>query len=335
MNSSVTIKAGRCFPEPNSARLVPSPVPGEINVEVAQEDELLHFRWRPRRGETVSEEEFDLIVFPGDASFIPYQHPVGAPADGRICVLKFQSSDQRHMFWLQTKSGGSDPGKFSRQDLLVIKKIDRLIQMAGDLEGVTDEELLGDDSQMELDDEASPSAGESSRRGGADGGRAPGQSSASEEGKSTQPLSQSDLVASLIRGISVPGQTSASAAQPQGFLTLTSLLPPNVTTAVLKSKAIRQKLLANLPPSLTADATTDYEEEELLRRVLHSPQFMQAAGVLTVALREGGLKGVADSLGVKLDLSNAATQTGVEIFVASVKKEVEEEGDGDGDTPMS
>ncbi|KAF3916072.1 hypothetical protein ABW21_db0208483 [Orbilia brochopaga] len=336
--SSITVKAGRCFPESNSARIIPSPVPGEIRVELAQEDELLHFRWTPRRGETVDGEEFDLIVFPGDASFVPYQHSVGAPADGRICVLKFQSSDQRHMFWLQTKSGGSDPGKHSRQDLLVIKKIDRLIQMSGDLEGVTDEELLGDDNQMELDDEASPSAGESSRRGGADGGRAIGQS-ASEEGKQ-QPTgarsqSQSDLIASLISGISVPGQASAP-AQPQGFLTLTSLLQPNVATSVLESKAIRQKLLANLPPKLLSYATGEFEEKELLRRVIHSPQFMQATGVLTVALREGGLKGVADSLGVKLDLANAGTQTGVEIFVASVKKAVEEENeDADGDTQMS
>ncbi|EWC43641.1 hypothetical protein DRE_01528 [Drechslerella stenobrocha 248] len=322
----------------NSKRIIPSETPGEIRVEISPDDELLHFKWTTRRGQDLEGEEFDLIVFPGDASFVPYQNPTGAPNDGRICVLKFQSSDQRHFFWLQSKAASGEAGKYSQKDLLIVRKIDRLIQTGGDLDGITDEELLGDDSQMELDDDAAPSAGESSRRGGADGGRASEQVPQQQQpigSASAGEKSQSDLLASLIRGISVPGQAAGS-TRPQGFLTLPSLLQPNVTTAVLESKAVRQKLLANLPPVLTADVKTEYEEKELLRRVLHSPQFSQATATLTVALREGGLRGVADSLGVKLDLANAGTQGGVEIFVGSVKKQAEEEGDdGDGDTAMS
>lgn len=70
-----------------------------------------------------------------------------------------------------------------------------------------------------------------------------------------------------------------------------------------------------------------------MRKVLHSPQFAQATAMMTVALREGGLRGVADSLGVKLDLSNAGSQGGVEIFVDGVKKEAEKEEEED-DTNM-
>ncbi|KAK6496790.1 hypothetical protein TWF481_001778 [Arthrobotrys musiformis] len=324
MDNLLTVKAGRCIRDPeNPTRYVPSNVPGEIRLELSIDEELLHFKWIPRRGHTVEGEEFDLIVFPGDASFVPYN---AGPDDGRICVLKFQSSDQRHLFWWQTKNDDSiSASEHTRKDRLVARKIDQLIQSGGDLSA-----LVGDDELMEIDDEAAPGAGESSRRGGADGGRA---SEPQPSATTTEEQPQFD-VASLIRGISIPGGASGSSSKPQGFLTLPSLLQPNVTTTILESKAIRQKLLANLPPALTADVNTEYQEKELLRKVLHSPQFSQATAMLTVALREGGLRGVAESLGVKLDLENAGTQGGVEIFVSSVKKEAEKEDD-EGDTQMS
>jgi len=64
---------------------------------------------------------------------------------------------------------------------------------------------------------------------------------------------------------------------------------------------------------------------------------------MTVALREGGLKGVADSLGVKLDMSSAGAQGGVEMFLDGIKEGVKKEmmqnkkrtkKDGDGDEQM-
>ncbi|RVD86949.1 uncharacterized protein DFL_005199 [Arthrobotrys flagrans] len=274
MDTLITAKAGRCTRDPeNPNRYVPSNIPGEIRLELSRDEELLHFKWLPRRGHTVDGEEFDLIVFPGDASFVPYN---AGPNDGRICVLKFQSSDQRHLFWWQTKNDESiSASEHTRKDRSVARKIDQLIQSGGDLDALAGE-------LMDIDDEAAPGAGESSRRGGADGGRAsePQPASATTE---EQPFD----VASLIRGISIPGGASSS-SNPQGFLTLPSLLQPNVATAILESKAIRQKLLANLPPALTADVKTEYQEKELLRKVLHSPQFSQATATLTVALREGG-----------------------------------------------
>ncbi|KAK6520110.1 hypothetical protein TWF506_000397 [Arthrobotrys conoides] len=322
MDTLITAKAGCCTQDSaNPTRYTPSNVPGEIRLEFSRDEELLHFKWIPRRGHTVEGEEFDRIVFPGDASFVPYNN---GPNDGRICVLKFQSSDQRHLFWWQTKNDESiSASEHTRKDRLVARKIDQLIQSGGELGAIAD-----DDELMDLDDEAAPSAGEGSRRGGEDGGRAsePQPSATTEE----QPKLD---VASLIRGISIPGGGASSSKQ-QGFLTLPSLLQPNVTTTILESKAIRQKLLANLPPALTANVNTEYQEKELLRKVLHSPQFSQATATLTVALREGGLRGVADSLGVKLDLEGAGTQGGVEIFVSSVKKEAEKEDD-EGDTQMS
>lgn len=44
----------------------------------------------------------DLIIFPSDATFAPVSQAPG----GRVHVLKFSSSDQRHFFWFQDNSPG-------------------------------------------------------------------------------------------------------------------------------------------------------------------------------------------------------------------------------------
>ncbi|KAF3921569.1 hypothetical protein AA313_de0203888 [Arthrobotrys entomopaga] len=125
METKIKVKAGRCFPDPNNPRrITPSDVPGEIQIVFSRDEELLHFKWVPRSGRTVEGEEFDLIVFPGDASFVRYD-PDGIQLDGRILVLKFLSSDQRHFFWFQKLNSGLEPGLFTSQDTLDMRKIDR------------------------------------------------------------------------------------------------------------------------------------------------------------------------------------------------------------------
>src|SRR5256885_15634973 len=89
---------------------------------------MIQFKWSPRKGHTV-DEELDLIIFPGDATFVPYLHPT-ASTTGRIYVLKFSSSSQRHFFWWQTKAEGS-AGEHSRRDRVLAKKINRCVQIEG------------------------------------------------------------------------------------------------------------------------------------------------------------------------------------------------------------
>jgi 26S proteasome regulatory subunit N13 len=75
------------------------------------------------------------------------------------------------------------------------------------------------------------------------------------------------------------------------------------------------------------------DKKALLKRVLRSPQFFQALGVLTQALRDGGLPGVADALGINVEnggyLPNGTMPLGggqaVEAFVEGVKKTVGEQ----------
>lgn len=75
------------------------------------------------------------------------------------------------------------------------------------------------------------------------------------------------------------------------------------------------------------------QKKAILKRVLHSPQFHQSLGSLTVALRDGGLPSIADALGIKV--AHGGTVRGgsvplgggdaVEAFVEGVRKTVEDE----------
>lgn len=99
--------------------------------------ELTHFCWRPRN-QTADWPELDLIMLPGDARFVPFVakgaavtgNNVTSPANGRIFVLKFSSSSQRHLFWLQSISQHPETKNnwFSQRDLRVGQLVDQILQ---------------------------------------------------------------------------------------------------------------------------------------------------------------------------------------------------------------
>ncbi|KAH9042068.1 adhesion regulating molecule [Lactarius pseudohatsudake] len=95
----LAFKAGRAFRREGTNIVEPSADKGAIIIERG-EDELLHFKWKNRITE---ETEEDLILFPTDASFVTVSQ-----ATGRVFVLKFSSSDQRHFFWMQDASSERD-----------------------------------------------------------------------------------------------------------------------------------------------------------------------------------------------------------------------------------
>lgn len=74
-------------------------------------------------------------MVPTDGHFLPYERVAPgsdqkAPTNGRIFVLSFQSSTQKHIFWLQSKSQhpSGDPAWFSPRDLKLGEIVDRLLQ---------------------------------------------------------------------------------------------------------------------------------------------------------------------------------------------------------------
>ena len=184
-------------------KVLPKPEPGWIYLY--KEDDLPHFCWRPRAA-PLSNPTLDLIMFPGDGTFQPFEEKTSEDkpvVDGRVYVLKFSSSSARHFFWLQSKSKhpSGDPSWFSPRDQKIGEMVNLLLQgeevnvqreianlPTGGGDGGDDDtamedadaNLFGADHHRAASGGAGAGAtggdireeGEGSREGGADGGRA-------------------------------------------------------------------------------------------------------------------------------------------------------------------
>ncbi len=140
---------------------------------------------------------------------------------------------------------------------------------------------------------------------------------------------------------------------------LNHLLPTSITVPMVDSASWEQidALVNHLPssvvvlatdPSATFDsksepsseaveaaraALTQDQKRALLKRVLRSPQFHQALGTLTMALRDGGLPSVADALGVSVQNGGYMQQGGmplgggqaIQAFVDGIAKAAREQ----------
>lgn len=153
--------------------------------------------------------ELDLTMIPTDGRFVPLdtqspEHPT-TKTNGRIFVLKFQSSSQRHIFWLQSKPQGrqGDPAWLSPRDKAIGNVVDQLLQgeevdvnrELSRVQNNTDDSRPddGDETMEDVEGHGDPNTqhrgstggagadasggdirreGEDSREGGADGGRA-------------------------------------------------------------------------------------------------------------------------------------------------------------------
>ena len=107
--------------------------------------EFLHFCWTPRRSSSPNNSPVDnFIIIPYDATFVAYPTPTG-----RIFILKFSSSNQRHFYWLQSKPEKPDDlGYFSERDREWGRKINRLLQ--GDEESGDEMDVDGDEEMEDV-----------------------------------------------------------------------------------------------------------------------------------------------------------------------------------------
>lgn len=139
----------------------------------------------------------------------------------------------------------------------------------------------------------------------------------------------------LPTSITVPMVDTIAANAPERLDTLLSFLPPAV---IVLSGNNPDAFDGKNEPSAQAveesKASLSLEAKKaLLKKVLRSPQFHQALGTLTQALRDGGLPGVADALGIRVEnggyMQNGSMPLGggqaVEAFVEGVKKTVREQ----------
>jgi len=200
----ITFKAGQCEIDTSSKPYKVTPLANPGYIYLYSEDDLIHFCWRERSA-TMDDPELDLVMVPTDGHFEPYDYhsEVSARTNGRIFALKFSSSSQRHLFWLQSKpqSRNGDASWFSPRDLKIGQIVDTLLQ--GEEVDVTNEIAqvqsgggAGDDDETmeDVEGHGDPSSehdrrgsggagfdatggdvreeGSGAREGGADGGRA-------------------------------------------------------------------------------------------------------------------------------------------------------------------
>ncbi|KAH8697360.1 proteasome complex subunit Rpn13 ubiquitin receptor-domain-containing protein [Talaromyces proteolyticus] len=264
----ITFKAGICDLDTsaNPPLVKPKDTPGYIYLY--SEDDLIHFCWRPRSA-PLTDPEVDLVMVPSDGTFAPYRQTA---TNGRIFVLKFLSSSQRYLFWLQSKSQHEqgDLTWFSPRDLKLGEIVNSLLQgeevdVETEIANIPrNEPGDGDDDATMEDVEGTHHGGEhrgsgsggagfdatggdireegeESREGGADGGRA-----------ATVP--QSDP-SSVIQGLlqSLQGNQNIQSPAPENlFTTLADLLSPSSTIPMVESADDEKvnNLLNFLPPSL-------------------------------------------------------------------------------------
>lgn len=146
--------------------------------------ECIHFCWRPRN-KLVSEPELDLLMFPTDGQFEPYDYKTTdqptSKTNGRIFALKFSSSSARHLFWLQSKSQSrtGDAAWFSPRDLKIGQIVDTLLQGAEvdveqEIARIQDGGSAGDDdgdeTMEDVEGHGDPASGHQGSSGGAGAG---------------------------------------------------------------------------------------------------------------------------------------------------------------------
>jgi len=247
----LAFKAGRCTRREGTNFVDALPAKGTISLR--SEDGLLHFRWQDR---TTGNVEEDLILFPQDASF----SKVTQAAGGRVYVLKFSSSNQRHFFWMQDAS--------STRDEEFANNVNRLLENL-------EEELVWNSASSSS---AVPITSNAQ------------QGASSSSNNALPPLSEEQLthLRQLVSNM------VTEPAQPQPTVSLRDVLTPENLIPLFTN---HPELIPALFPHLPSDLPTP-PSAEVLKQIISSPQFQGAVRNFDQALHTGLLGGLVRGLGL-------------------------------------
>jgi len=280
----LAFKAGRAFRTEGTNTVVPDPTKGAIILS-SGDDGLLHLVWKNRTTNTIEE---DLILFPTDATFTKVPQATG----GRVYVLKFSSSDQRHFFWMQDESSARDE------------------EFVNNVNGLLDDpeyEPVWDTPAVETS-QTQPSTSAQA-------------SSSSQMGSGGSSFQATPEQVASLQAILRSGGLNTAAEQPD--LSLTDILTPtNLNPLFVNHPELIPSLFPHLPPDLPTPPSAD-----VLQSVINSPQFRSAVANLDQALRTGLLGGLVRSLGLPEEAGS-----GVGPFLRAIQEQADRENaDGPGD----
>jgi hypothetical protein len=287
-NSEILLafKAGRAFRREGANTVEPSPTKGAIYLTNG-DDGLLHFIWLNRTTNNIEE---DLILFPFDASFVKVSQ-----SQGRVYVLKFSSSNQRHFFWMQDTS--------SARDAEFTENVNGLLQDP-------EFDLRWNIPITSTTPEASTSAAASQPPAPLSTARQ--DAAANFEATPEQLATLSHLLSSM-----------SGAAQSVPEVSLTDILTPaNLAPLFNSHPELISALFPHLPPDLPVPPSA-----EVLQRIIHSPQFRAAVSNFDQALRTGLLAGLVRTLGLPEEAG-----TGVGPFLRAIQEQADRERNSSMDT---
>ncbi|CAA7261356.1 unnamed protein product [Cyclocybe aegerita] len=285
----LAFKAGRAFRREGSSIIEPSPTKGAIYLTNGVEDGLLHFIWRNRVTNDIEE---DLILFPFDASFVK----VSQSPSGRVYVLKFSSSNQRHFFWMQDASSARDA------------------EFAENVNGL----LQDPEYDMRWSD---PSASAAGPQASTSTTAQPAESSSTAESTSGFQATPEQLATLSQMLTSMSGRRGAPSATPDLSL-IDILTPANLTPLFNSHPELIPALFPHLPPDLPVPPSA-----EALQRIIHSPQFRAAVANFDQALRTGMLGGLVRTLGLPEEAG-----AGVGPFLRAIQEQADRERENSMDT---
>ncbi|CAO4368991.1 unnamed protein product [Caenorhabditis nigoni] len=319
----VEFKAGRSRLDAGSAdtmrKVVAEPTKGLVYIKQSN-DMLIHFCWKNRETGALVD---DLIIFPDDAEF---KAVTGCP-DGKVYMLKFRSSGEMKLFWLQDSTPDVD------KDL--VRKVNDALNKP------PTSRPSASRSSGSTTNADRPSAGGSSIMSGNDfnaplGGLDQGQLMSliqSLQGNTSDSLP-------LTAGAAPSSEADCEPTAGEGSSNPLSLDNPAIQN-IFKNLGQQQKrqgggvsasLGEALANSTVADVAKNHADElaqhlpasddpaKELADTVRTPQFRQAADTLGHALQTGQLGPVLSQFGMNDETVAAATQGDLRKFATNLTK---------------
>jgi len=141
-------KAGRVEFNESTGQAKPLAGQGRVTLMSSSEDpSLLGLQWLPRGSHTSLPAGEELLLVPGDVEFTP----ISECSTGRVIQMRFQSSGERKLFWLQDAPEG-DLHVFGKGDREIIEKLNELSNSFGEEEEEEEEaEPAEQESQADVE----------------------------------------------------------------------------------------------------------------------------------------------------------------------------------------